>query len=149
MNATTAADERTCGQWAERAEQAVRVLNHRTRPGGSELTDPAEAADVIATLASLTAMLPQLLDQLAGWLGQQQQAGRLRVDSLAALPDAGQTVQAAIAALTHAGQCARQAGHAIDTAHQHAAHLAADNDGDADTDADDDDDDDDDGWCDR
>ena len=28
-------------------------------------------------------MLPQLLDQLAGWLGDQQHGGRLRVDSLA------------------------------------------------------------------
>jgi hypothetical protein len=140
MNAaTTAADERTCGQWAELAEQAVRVLNHRTRPGAGGLTDPADAADVIATLAALTAMLPQLLDQLAGWLSEQQHAGRLRVDSMAALPDTGQTVHATTAALGHASHCARRAGHAIDTAHQHAAHLAgADN---PDDDAD--------GWCDR
>jgi hypothetical protein len=144
MNAaTSAADERTCAQWADQAEHAIRVLNHRTRPGAGELTDPAAAADVIATLASLTAMLPQLLDQLAGWLRDQQHAGRLRVDNMAALPDAGQTVHATTAALSHASACLRRAGHAIDAAHQHAAHLAATDDDYADCD------DDDDGWCDR
>ena len=41
MNAASnAADERTLRQWAELAEQAVRVLGHRTRPAAGELTDP-------------------------------------------------------------------------------------------------------------
>jgi hypothetical protein len=124
MNAaTSAAAERTLGQWAELAEQAVRVLNHRTRPAG-ELADPTDVAEVIGAQASLTGMLPQLLDQLARWLGDQHHGGRLRVDSFAALPDACQAMHATVAALAHAGECLRRAGHAIDTAHQHAAHLA-------------------------
>jgi hypothetical protein len=125
---TGAADERTLTQWAELAEQALRVLNHRTRPAVSELTDPAEAAEVIADLASLAAMLPQLLDQLARWLLEQQHDGRLRVDFLAPQRDVCQAVHATVGALAHAGECSRRAGHALDTAHQHAAHLAA-NDG--------------------
>lgn len=124
--ATSAATgERTLTQWAELAEHAVRLLTHRTRTAVSELTDPAQAAEVIAELASLAAMLPQLLDQLASWLLGQQHEGRLRVDCLAPHSDVGQSVQAIVGALAHAGECSRRTGHALDTAHQHAAHLAA------------------------
>lgn len=130
--ANAATDERTLAQWAEVAEQAVRVLNHRTRPCTGELSDPVNAAEVIADLASLTAMLPQLLEQLAGRLLGQQHEGRLRVDSLAPQPDVGQAVQATVGALAHAGECSRRAGHALDTAHQHAAHLAPNDTDDAD-----------------
>jgi len=49
-----AADERGLTPWAERAEQAVRVLLYRTRPVPGELTHPAEAAEVIAVLTALT-----------------------------------------------------------------------------------------------
>jgi hypothetical protein len=99
-------------------------MTHRTRPAVSELTDPAEAAEVIADLASLAAMLPQLLDQLAHWLLEQQHDGRLRVDSLVPHSDVCQAVHATTGALAHAGESSRRAGHALDSAHQHAAHLA-------------------------
>lgn len=126
MNAApSAAGRRTLGQWADRAEHAVRVLIHRTRPAVGEPADPADAAEVIAALAALSAMLPQLLDQLACRLSDQQRDGRLRTDTLAPQADVGQAVHATAAALAHAGECLRRAGHAIDTAHQHAAHLAA------------------------
>jgi hypothetical protein len=120
-----AAAERTLPQWAETAEQAVRVLTHRTRPALGELTDPAQAAEVIARLASLAAVPPQLLDQLAYWLLARQGDGRLRVDFLAPHSDLCQAVHATVAALAHAGECSRRAGRALDAAHQHAAHLAA------------------------
>ena len=120
---------RSIGQWADDAVQAVRVLNHRTPPATGELTDPADPAEVIAGLAALAGMLPQLLDQLAGWLLDQQCGGRPRVDNLAPQPDVTQAVHPTAAALTHAGECLRPAGHAIDTAHQHAAHLATTDDG--------------------
>lgn len=121
-----AAGERTLTQWAELAEQAVRVLNHRTRPTLIELTGPAQTAEVIAVLASMAAMLPQLLDQLARWLLEQQHDGRLRVDFLAPHSDVCQAVHAAVGALAHASECSRRTGHALHAAHQHAAHLAAD-----------------------
>jgi hypothetical protein len=121
---TGTAGERTLTQWAELAEQAVRVLTHRTRPAVADLSDPAQAAEVIAALASLAAMLPQLLDQLTGWLLGQHHDGRLRVDFLAPQIDAGQAVHASAGALALASECSRRAGHALDRAHQHAAHLA-------------------------
>jgi hypothetical protein len=121
---SNAADERSLMQWAELAEQAVRVLGHRTRPAAGGLTDPAQAAEVIAVFAALTGMLPQLLDQLARWLLDQQHAGRLRVDFLVPHSDVCQAVHATVGALAHAGECSRRAGHALDSAHQHAAHLA-------------------------
>ncbi len=115
---------RTLGQWAEQAEQAIRALNHHTRPATAALTDPADAAEMIATLASLSGMLPQLLGQLTSWLLTEHHERRLRTDTLAPQPDVGQAVQATAAALTHAAECLRQAGSVLDTAHQHAAHLA-------------------------
>jgi len=121
---TGAAGEPTLTQWAQLGEQAVRVLTHRTRPAVGELSDPGDAAEIIADLASAAAMLPQLLDQLARWLLDQQHDGRLRVDFLAPHGDVGQAVHAAVGALAHAGECARRAAHTLDTAHQHAAHLA-------------------------
>lgn len=121
---TGPASEPTLTQWAELAQQAVRVMTHRTRPAVGELTEPADAAQVIADLASLAGMLPQLLDQLACWLLEHQRDGQLRVDFLAPQRDVGQAVHATVGALAHAGECSRRAGQALHTAHQHAAHLA-------------------------
>lgn len=122
--ATGAAGQLTLGQCADHAEQAIRVLNHRIRPAVGQLTDPVQAAEVIAALASLAGMLPQLLDQLTCWLLDQQHAGRLRVDSFAPLPEVAGSVHATAGALARAIECIRRAGHALEGAHQHAAHLA-------------------------
>jgi hypothetical protein len=113
----------TLGQQADQAEQAVRALVHRTLSDHGEPTDPAQADQVLAALAALTGMLPQLLDQLAGWLLAQQQAGRLGLDQMTAQPDARHAVHAAAGALAHAGQHARRASDALEAAHQHTAHL--------------------------
>jgi hypothetical protein len=115
---------RTLGEWADDAAEAIRELNHRTRPASGELTYPADVAEILAALTAMTTRLPQLLDQLTGWLLDQHQAGRLRVDLLAPLPDAGRTVHATAVALTQATGALRRAGREIDVAHQHTAHLA-------------------------
>lgn len=130
MNTAGCADTRPLAQWVGTVEQAVTVLTHRTRPAVGELSDPAEGAEVLAGIAAATGILPQLLDQLAGWLGSQHHAGRLRIDSDARPPDVGQAVHAAAAALAHAADCLHRASHAIDAAHQHAARLAANDGGD-------------------
>lgn len=122
--ATGGVEERTLLQWGELAEQSVRELNHRTRPALGELTDPAEMADLVAVLAAVAGMLPQLLDQLAAWLDDQHRHRRLRVDTRAAHGDVDQTVHATVAALAHAGECTRRAGCLLEGAHQHATHLA-------------------------
>jgi hypothetical protein len=110
--------ELTVGQLAEQAAQAVRALNHLTRPGLGALSGPAEVCHLVAALACTTNRLPQLLDQLSGWLLGEKQADRLRVDACSPWPDPAATVTDASAALAQARQCVHRAGHALDAAHQ-------------------------------
>jgi hypothetical protein len=111
------------GGLADQAADAIRLLNHHTRPATDGLAQPSDTAEIIAAIASMTAMLPQLLGQLAHWLEHQHQAGRLRVDPLAPLPDPAQTMNALTDSLQHATHCLQRAAADLDTAHQHAAHL--------------------------
>ena len=111
--------EPTIGQLAEQAAQAVRALNHLTRPGTDALAHPAEAGDLAAALCCLTGRLPQLLSQLNRWLVSQQQAGHLRVDTSSPLPEPAAAVHAVTGQLTQAALNAQQASDALDTAHQH------------------------------
>jgi hypothetical protein len=80
------------GRVADRAADAIRLLNHLTRPGAGGLAEPCDAAEVIADLAAMTWRLPQLLGQLARWLEGELQNGSLRVDELSPLPDPDQAV---------------------------------------------------------
>lgn len=122
---TTHTDYVAVGELADQAAHAVRLLNHRTRPGTADLADPLDTAEIIAALASMTSMLPQLLGQLSHWLAREHHDGRLRVDALAPLPDPAQTVHALTDNLQHAIQCLQRAAAELDTAHEHAAHLAS------------------------
>ncbi len=74
------------GHLADRAAHDIRLLNHGTRPATDGPTQPGDPAEIIAALASMTGMLPQLLGQLAHWLEHQQHDGRLRVDTLTPPP---------------------------------------------------------------
>lgn len=130
---TTTGGGFTVAQLAGQAAEAVRTLNHLTRPGLSALTGPAELDTVVADLACLAARLPQLLAQLAGWLHTEQRHGRLRVDALAPHADPATAVAAAIESLTRASDRAQHTGHALNTAHQSLAHLAANDDTNDDT----------------
>ena len=121
---TTDPEDIAVGDLADLAADAVRLLNHRTRPGTSGLADPSEVAEIIAALAAMTARLPQLLGQLAGWLAHEHHHGRFRVDNLAPLPDSTQTLQALTDNLHHAIRSSQRSSERLDTAHQHAAHLA-------------------------
>lgn len=112
------------GDLADQTAHAIRLLNHRTRPATDGLTDPVDTAEIIAALASMTGMLPQLLGQLAHWLEREHHHGRLRVDSLAPLPEPTQTIHALTSSLQHAIRCVQRAAEELDTAHEHAAHLA-------------------------
>ena len=114
----------TVGRLAEQAAEAVRTLNHLTRPGVGALAEPAEVCELVAALACTTGRLPQLLGQLSGWLVSQQRAGRLRVDTWSPQPNPAAAVAAAAGCLTQAAHSTQRAGHALDAAHQHLAHLA-------------------------
>ncbi|WP_461479884.1 hypothetical protein [Mycobacterium sp. HUMS_1102779] len=122
---TTTTEHLTAGQLADRAAHAIYQLNHRTHPGGDDLAYPADTAAIIATLAHMTGMLPQLLAQLTRWLAHQHQTGRLTLDSLAPQPDLAPTMHALTSSLQHAIEHAQHTAAELDTAHQHATHLAA------------------------
>ena len=115
------------GRLADQAAHAIRLLNHHTRPTTGGLADPLDTAEIIAALASMSGMLPQLLGQLAHWLEAEHHGGRLHVDALAPLPDLAQTVHALTGSLQHAIHSIQRAAEELDTAHQHAAHLATAN----------------------
>ncbi|HEX7355021.1 MAG TPA: hypothetical protein VF288_09350 [Mycobacteriales bacterium] len=116
--------EPTLVQLAEQAAEAIRALNHLTRPGVVGPSSPAETAGIVATLAATTARLPQLIGQLSSRLVTEQQHGRLRLDALSAAPDPATAVAAATSSLARAATYAARAGHDLDAAHQRLAHLA-------------------------
>ena len=64
---------------AEITAEAVRVLNHATRDPGA-ITEPFTLYAVTGNLAALAGRLPQLCEQLAGWLARESAAGRLADD---------------------------------------------------------------------
>jgi hypothetical protein len=119
------AGEPTLAQLGEQAADAVRTLNHLTRPGVGAVLQPAQVSDLVAALAGVAGGLPQLLGQLDRWLVAQQRAGRLRVDAWEdSPPDPAATVAAATDCLARASRCAHDTGRALDAAHQHLALLA-------------------------
>jgi hypothetical protein len=104
----------------EQAADAIRELNHHTRDGGA-FRDPAELCWLLADLNATVHRMPQLLAQLSRWLTAQHAHAPLRADN-GDCP--AQLVDAVTAALADAARHAHQAAADIDTAHQHAAHLA-------------------------
>jgi len=106
---------------AERAAEAVRELNHRTRDPGV-FTGPAELYGLVGELALVAGRFPQLLDQLDRWLRAELDVGRVRADTGA---DPGPLVAAAGAGLADAGDAAQDLARVLDAARQHLAHLGA------------------------
>jgi hypothetical protein len=104
---------------ADDAAEAIRSLNHQTRDG---LAAPAEVYAVIGGLSTMTARLPQLLQQLSRYLIAEQTAGCIRHDTE---PDPTAAVKAALAALNDASARAESLRSALDAAHQATSHLAA------------------------
>ena len=109
---------------AEITAEAVRVLNHATRDPDA-ITEPFTLYAVTGNLAT-PAALPQLCEQLTGWLAREIAAGRLADDH-------GQPVQAATEQarfqLTAAAGLAGELGTALGAAQAAAAHLKRPNGG--------------------
>lgn len=104
----------------EQAADTLRDLNHHTRDTNA-FTDPAELCWLLADLNATAQRMPQLFRQLSRWLDQQHANAPFRADS-SDCP--GELVAAATAALSNAANHARRLAAEMDTAHQHAAHLA-------------------------
>ncbi len=104
---------------ADRAAEAVRELNHRTRSAGA-FSGPAELYRLVAELVLLAGRLPQLLDQLDQWLHTEHDAGRLRTDTRT---DPSPAVRDAATHLADAGNAAHELAHILASAQQCLAHL--------------------------
>jgi hypothetical protein len=104
---------------ADRAAEAVRELNHRTRSAGA-FSGPAELYRLVAELVLLAGRLPQLLDQLDQWLHTEHDAGRLRTDNRT---DPSPAVRDAATHLADAGNAAHELAHILASAQQCLAHL--------------------------
>ena len=106
---------------AERAAEAVRELNHRTRDP-CLFSGPAQLYRLVGELALVAGRFPQLLDQLDRWLSAEHDAGRVRVDTGA---DPGPVIAAAGAGLADAGDAAHDLARVLDAARRHLARLGA------------------------
>ena len=71
--------ERTL-QLAETIAEAVRVLGHATRHHEA-LRWPSDADRLIRELSLAVSRLPQLLEQVSGWLEAEAAAGRIEMDA--------------------------------------------------------------------
>jgi hypothetical protein len=64
---------------ADAAAEAIRALNHATLPAAGGLSEPADAYEVFACLASLADRLRQSLTQVQHFLEEQHAAGAIRI----------------------------------------------------------------------
>lgn len=117
-------DDHTIIAFAQITAEAIRALNHATLSTGG-LGEPATAYAVLGQLAAAAHRLPQLCGQLAGWLAEENTAGRL-AHTTGGLDDVLDDVQAS---LDRAVQHATQLGEALDQAHQATAWLYRPGDG--------------------
>jgi hypothetical protein len=106
---------------ADRAAQAVRELNHRTR-GADAFTGPAQLYRLVGDLSLLTGMLPQLLGHLEDWLQTEHDADRIRSDNRG---DPGPVVCAATTYLADAGDAAHDLADLLNSAQQYLATLGS------------------------
>ena len=112
-------------QLAEQAAEAVRALNHATFPGSGQLTWPADAYDVLASLALLAARLPQAFGQLDRFLTGEVEAGRVVIDGGEFAGDPAAAAAAAGHWLDQARGYADRLHRVLDQAQQALAYAAA------------------------
>jgi hypothetical protein len=67
--------------------EAIRWLAYATRPGADGVTSPVTAYDVTIELNAAISRIPQVLSQLADWLGAESAVGRVVSDSPANVDD--------------------------------------------------------------
>jgi len=109
---------------AERAAEAVRLLNYLTLPGDGApgLEFPSDIYDIVARLKTATQRMPQLLGQMSGWLAAQEESGRVAHDSGR---DALGYVTEVRAALAEAAEFAGLLEEALNRAHNASSGLKA------------------------
>jgi hypothetical protein len=115
----------TAARHAAEAAEAIRALNHATRPHAGGLVFPADAYDVTAELSALSARLIQALAQLAGFLNRQHAAGQVTIVAGPHEDDPDAVLAEVTAALDTATAASRRLHHALDTAHNALTWAAA------------------------
>ena len=61
---------------AEALSETARLLNYATLPGNGGLRYPSDVYSVLGSLAGMTRILPQALEQVADWIAAEVSAGR-------------------------------------------------------------------------
>ena len=109
---------------AERAAEAVRLLNYLTLPGDGApgLRYPADLYDIAASLKAAPARMPQLFAQLARWLQEELAAGRIAHDGGL---DPAEPVREVCGDLADADEAASALAAALDRVHNGMARLRA------------------------
>ncbi|MGA8455415.1 MAG: hypothetical protein WB800_08425 [Streptosporangiaceae bacterium] len=100
--------------------EAVRALQDLTLGPGDELQNPADVADVIASLSLAMSLMPQLLGQLAAFLEVEHVKGAV---SHGQGVGAASCVRAVSDALDRAGLDAETMAAALDAAHEACGEL--------------------------
>ncbi len=106
----------TAARLAGEAAEAIRQLNHATRPAAGGLACPADAYDVTGELSALSARLIQALAQLAGFLNRQHAAGQITIVAGPHAGDPAAVLAEVTAALDTAAAASRRLHQALDTA---------------------------------
>jgi hypothetical protein len=103
-------------QAAAGAAEAIRALNHATRPGAGGLAYPADAYDITGSLGPAAARLPQALAQLVTFLQDQTAAGRVVIVAGPHAGDPAAAIAAATGCLDAAVAAARRLHQALNAA---------------------------------
>ena len=113
---------------AEAFAERPRALAHLTRHH-SALGEPADADQLLRYLETAVSRLPQLLEQVSGWLAAEEAAGRIRMADGSGFPGPVVGVGAARGWLERAQADANRLQRALDAAAQVTAQMAAVEDG--------------------
>lgn len=110
---------------AERAAETVRALVYATGAGGQQLRWPSDVYDVLGALQALADRLPQASDQLARFLANELEAGRVAATDGVFSGDAPAATASAEEWLAQAAVAARRLAECWGNAHTCVSGLSA------------------------
>ena len=102
-------------EYGDALPELVRALAHVTLHHEA-LAEPQDADRLIRNIAEAVSRLPQLLEQVAGWLTAEQAAGRIRTAGGSRFPGAAIAVGVALTDLEQAQAHARMLQQSLDAA---------------------------------
>jgi hypothetical protein len=107
---------------ADRAAEAVRLLNYLTLPGDGApgLEYPSNVYDIVASIKIAVQRMPQLFGQMSGWLAGQYEADKVGHDGG---EDARKDVDSTRHWLEAAANLAGELEAVLNSAHTASAHL--------------------------